>query len=180
MCSFKFCGRSGKHAWTYSPRPASLAHIGDILTYKYVLHWFLSVWLQVKHRQRKELGSVQLSEHPLKAHLGPQHPACLLRCPWGPSGSNSCHCLDESSRDLFAYFWISYRWIYIQHMLSAYSGSFTQYHVCSLYSESVGQCPCIVSVCVFVSPVVVFHCLTESQFIYPFSLSTSSSFPIFF
>ena len=32
----------------------------------------------------------------------------------------------------------------------------------------------------FVSPVVVFHCLTESQFIYPFSLSTSGSFPIFF
>ena len=50
----------------------------------------------------------------------------------------------------------------------------------AIYSESVGQCPCIVSVCVFVSPVVVFHCLTESQFIYPFSLSTSGSFPIFF
>ena len=32
----------------------------------------------------------------------------------------------------------------------------------------------------FVSPVVVFRCLTESQFIYPFSLSTSGSFPIFF
>ena len=69
--------------------------------------------------------------------------------------------------------------IYTAHAQS-YSGSFTQYHVCSLYSESVGQCPCTVSVCVFVSPVVVFHCLTESQFICPFSLSTSGSFPIFF
>ena len=29
-------------------------------------------------------------------------------------------------------------------------------------------------------PVVIFHCLTESQFIYPFSLGTSGSFPIFF
>ena len=34
---------------------------------------------------REELGSVQLSEHALQAHLGPQHPASLLRCPWGPS-----------------------------------------------------------------------------------------------
>ena len=65
-------------------------------------------------------------------------------------------------------------------MLSAYSSSFTQYHVCSLYSESADQCPFIVSVSVFASPVDVFHCLTESQFIYPFSLSTSGSFPIFF
>ncbi|XP_070310293.1 ankyrin repeat domain-containing protein 26-like isoform X1 [Odocoileus virginianus] len=34
---------------------------------------------KVKQRQRKELESVQHSEHPFQAHLGPQHPASLLR-----------------------------------------------------------------------------------------------------
>lgn len=51
----------------------------------------------------------------------------------------------------------------------------------AIYIQIVSVSVNMLSLSVFYfPPVVIFHCLTESQFIYPFSLGTSGSFPIFF
>ena len=123
---------------------------------------------------------MQLSEHALQAHLGPQHPASLLRCPWGPSAPAVATVLMRTAEICFP-------------VSELHSGGHI-YSTCSVHTLvlllSIMSAVCIQTVqasvhvlslsVLFVSPVVVFHCLTESQFIYPFSLSTSGSFPIFF
>ncbi|XP_043334477.1 ankyrin repeat domain-containing protein 26-like isoform X5 [Cervus canadensis] len=133
---------------------------------------------KVKHRQRKELGSVQLTEHPLKAALGPQHPSSSA--PGVPLALRVATifmrtaeiCLPVSELHTGGYIYSACS----VHALVLLLGNMSA--VCIQRVQVSVHLLCL-SV-FFVSPVVVFHCLTGLQFIYPFSLSTSGSFPIFF
>lgn len=131
MCSFKFCARCGKHAWTYSP---GLLFLHLLVTVSSCVDFFL--WDFSRSTGREKSWRVQLSEHLPWTHLGRQHPASLLRCPCGPSASNSYHCPDANSIDLFAYFWTLYKGKYTAYAQCILSGSFTLYYVCELYSHN--------------------------------------------
>lgn len=162
------CARCGKHAWTYSPRPAFLAHTEWHFDLQISLALILFCVTSGEAQVEKRVGKCAAQwTSILSIHLGPQHPASLLRCPvvlWSQQLPLlwEQHQFVKPTSDL-------HTGGYIQRMLVVL-WSFAPVCVCSLYSDSAGQGQYVISVSVFFSLPVIFHCLTESQFIYPFSL----------
>lgn len=156
------------------PRPAFLAHTGDILTSKYLLVisvlFVTSGEAQVEKRVGKCAAQVNIhSEHT----WAPASPS-LLRCP-GPSGPSSYHYLENS---MVVGLLLTFTQVDIYSACSVCPLVLSlQCCVCRVCIQIVqGKGQYVISVGVFSLP-VIFHCLTESQFIYPFSLD---HFPILF